>query len=63
MTIAGLGEALRGDCPRDAPVLILTPDGLRAIEVVTATWVNETTLKASTSGQYAVVLNPWSAGR
>ena len=58
MTIADLANALRG-IPRDALVLIDTPDGLKRLRMVAGSYVGEQEGKMVRRGQserYAVIL-------
>jgi hypothetical protein len=60
MTTAELGAALRG-IPRDARVVIDTPDGLRELRLVQAVhaWADQDgKLVAGRIGDYAMVLYP-----
>ena len=60
MTIAGLAAALRG-MPRDARLLIDTPEGLKDLRWVKPAHVRATqdgATEASAAGDYAIVLYP-----
>jgi hypothetical protein len=60
MTIAGLAAALRG-IPRDARLMIDTPEGLKDLRWVSPTHVHavqDGTAEASTAGKYAIALYP-----
>jgi hypothetical protein len=65
MTIAGLATALRG-IPRDARLMIDTPEGLKALRWVSPTHIyaaqggatHVLATEASTAGEYAILLYP-----
>jgi hypothetical protein len=61
MTIAGLAAALRG-MPRDARLLIDTPEGLKDLRWVKPAHVRaaaqDGATEASAAGDYAIVLYP-----
>ena len=60
MTIAGLAAALRG-MPRDARLLIDTPEGLKDLRWVKPAHVRaaqDGATEAGTAGEFAIVLYP-----